>query len=57
VRLYIEKSGEEKNTPLINELRRKKQIGSEEPDTKNRFLAYFKVQGIRPLTGSSEPGV
>jgi hypothetical protein len=57
VRLYLEKSGEEKNSPLINELRRKKNINPEQPDTKNRFLAYFRVQGIRPLTGSTEIGV
>lgn len=49
-RLYIEKISEEKNSPLIDELRRKKKP-VEDAEAKDRFLVYFRINGTRPLTG------
>ncbi|HOT44834.1 MAG TPA: pyridoxamine 5'-phosphate oxidase family protein [Spirochaetota bacterium] len=49
-RLYIEKTSEEKNSPLIDEIRRKKK-SAEDAEAKDRFLVYFKINGTRPLTG------
>lgn len=53
-RIYVKKSGEDKNTPLINELRRKKRADSTEDNGKDRFLVYFTITGIRPLAGDYE---
>lgn len=53
MRLYIEKSGEDKNSPLIEELRRKKRADSDDEGGKDRFLVYFKILGIRPLVGDA----
>ncbi len=52
-RLYIEKCGEERNSPLIEELRRKKRADSDDEGGKDRFLVYFKIIGIRPLSGDA----
>ena len=51
IRLYLEKTKEEKNSPLINDLRRKKREDTGDQDGKDRFLVYFKITGTRPLTG------
>lgn len=53
-RVYLKKTGEDKNSSLINELRRKKRADSSDDDGKDRFLVYFEITGIRPLTGDSE---
>jgi hypothetical protein len=50
-RLYIEKISEEKNSPLINEMRRKKKTDEVEEEGKDRFLVHFRITGTRPLTG------
>ncbi len=49
-RLYIEKISEEKNSPLIKEMRRKKKIG-EDDDERDRFLVHFRINSTRALTG------
>jgi hypothetical protein len=53
-RVYIEKCGEERNSPLIEDLRRNKRAESDEETGKDRFLVYFKIIGIRPLTGETQ---
>lgn len=55
-RLYLEKIREEKNSPLIDELRTKKHGNKDDAGPKDRFLVYFKVTGIRPLTGDAGKG-
>lgn len=53
-RLYLIKLREEKNSPLIEELTRKKQAHSEAGDSSDRYLVYFKITRIRPLVGDAE---
>lgn len=48
-RLYLKKKGEEKNSPLIEELRRKPRYPDDEG--KDRFLVFFTVEKILPLIG------
>jgi hypothetical protein len=55
-RLYLEKIREEKNSPLIEQLRAKKHGKQDEGGPKDRFLVYFRVTGIRPLTGDAGNG-
>jgi hypothetical protein len=55
-RLYLEKTREDKNSPLIDELRTKKHGKKDDAEPKDRFLVYFKVTGIRPLTGDAAQG-
>jgi len=51
-RLYLTKTGEEKDSPLINEIRRKKTKEMEGKDKEEaRFLIYFKIDRILPLIG------
>lgn len=50
-RLYLEKTREEKNSPLIDQLRSKKHGKQDAAAPMDRFLVYFKVTRIRPLTG------
>ena len=52
-RLYLTKIREEKDSPLIDEIRRrkgKKTDGKQEAGSK--FLVYFKVDQVLPLIGS-----
>jgi hypothetical protein len=53
-RLYIEKIREEKNSPLIDELRRKKRAESPDESGHDSFLVYFKILAMRQLTGVSD---
>ena len=46
-RLYLTKLREEKNSELLYKLRRK----SGKPSQEDRYLVYFKIDRIRPLTG------
>lgn len=55
-RLYLEKLREEKNSPLIEQLRTKKHGKQDDASPKDRFLVYFKVTRVRPLTGDGEKG-
>ena len=51
-RLYLEKISEEKNSPLIEQLRSKKH-GTNDGASKDRFLVRFRVTRVRPLTGDT----
>jgi hypothetical protein len=51
-RLYLTKTKEEKNSPLIDTIRRKESCPVDEEYMKqNRFLVSFKVDNILPLIG------
>jgi hypothetical protein len=53
-RIYITKTEEVKNSPMISELRRKKRDVFEDEECKDRFLVYFRVVDIRPLAGDKK---
>jgi hypothetical protein len=54
-RLYLSKIREEKDSPLIDELRRRKHNNADGKDkTESRFLVYFKVDKVLPLIGDGE---
>ena len=54
-RLYLVMTHEEKDSPLIEVLRRKKRKEYESPDKKeSKFLVYFKVKKVLPLIGSGK---
>ena len=53
-RLYLEKIREEKNSPLIDQLRTKKHGTQDEASPKDRFLVYFKVTRIPSPDGRRE---
>ena len=51
-RLYLTKTKEEKNSPLIDTIRRRESCPVDEEYMKqNRFLVSFKVDNILPLVG------
>lgn len=54
-RLYLTKTHEEKDSPLIQQLRRKKY---KEPgrkyDTESKFLIYFRIEKVLPLIGDGK---
>jgi hypothetical protein len=51
-RLYITKTKEEKNSPLIDQIQRRERCpADEEYQQKNRFLVYFTIEKILPLIG------
>ena len=49
-RLYLTKTGEEKDPERIKEIKKQHQR-NREPDEKVRHLVYFSVDKIRPLVG------
>jgi hypothetical protein len=50
IRLFLKKTGEEKDTDLLHAIRRKKY--AEPPSEDNsRFLVFFKVESSLPLVG------
>ena len=52
-RLYLTKTKEEKNTELIEQLRRKRHyIAHEEYYKENKYLVYFHIDKVLPLIGS-----
>ena len=54
-RLYLMKIREEKDSPLIDEIRRRKHHNTDGKDkTESRFLIYFKVDKVLPLIGDGE---
>ena len=54
-RLYLTKTREEKDSPLIEEIRRKKYKGIGSKDNgESKFLIYFKVDKVLPLIGNGE---
>jgi hypothetical protein len=51
-RLYLTKIREEKDSPLIEKIRRKKYKGIRSKyNTESKFLIYFKVDKVLPLIG------
>jgi hypothetical protein len=51
-RLYLTKTSEEKNSPLIDQIRRRERCpGDEEYQKQNRFLVYFAIERVLPLIG------
>jgi hypothetical protein len=54
IRLYLEKTGEEENSELIEKLRRHGKSGDDAPG-KKLFLVYFRIEKTRPLV-DPEPG-
>ena len=51
-RLYLTKTKEEKNSPLIDTIRRRESCPVDEEYMKqNRFLVSFKIDNILPLIG------
>ena len=54
-RLYLTKTTEEKNSPVIDQIRRRESCPVDEEYMKqNRFLVHFKVEKILPLIGDKE---
>lgn len=54
-RLYLTKTREEKDSPLIEKIRRKKYKGmGRKYDTESKFLIYFNVEKVLPLIGDGK---
>lgn len=54
-RLYITKTREDKNSPLIDQIRRRERCPADEEYRKrNRFLVYFTIDKDLPLVGDKE---
>jgi hypothetical protein len=51
-RLYLTKTKEEKNSPLIDQIQRRERCpADEEYQKQNRFLVYFTIERVLPLIG------
>ena len=54
-RLYLTKTKEEKNSPAIDDIRRRDSCpADEEYMRQNRFLVHFKIDKVLPLIGDKE---
>jgi hypothetical protein len=54
-RLYLTKTHEEKDSPLIEKIRRKKYKGmGRQYDKESKFLIYFNVEKVLPLIGDGK---
>ena len=54
-RLYLTKTREEKDSPLIEKIRRKKYKGIGNKDNgESKFLIYFQVDKVLPLIGDGK---
>jgi hypothetical protein len=54
-RLYLTKTREEKDSPLIEKIRRKKYKGiGSKYNRESKFLIYFKVDKVLPLIGDGK---
>jgi len=54
-RLYLTKTHEEKDSPLIETIRRKKDKGTgRKYETESKFLIYFNVDEVLPLIGDGK---
>ncbi len=54
-RLYLTKTHEEKDSPLIEKIRRKRDKGTgSKYGTESKFLIYFKVKKLLPLIGDGK---
>ncbi|MCX5852693.1 MAG: pyridoxamine 5'-phosphate oxidase family protein, partial [Deltaproteobacteria bacterium] len=51
-RLYLTKVREEKNSTLIQSLRRKPHAHAGGNDAEVRYLVYFRIDNVLPLVGS-----
>jgi len=54
-RLYLRKVREETNSTLIAKLRRRNQEVYADADDSNKYLVFFRVEGVRPLVGDKPP--
>jgi hypothetical protein len=52
-RLYLTRLREEQDSPLIEQMRRSKH-GMEDGEQRTRYLVYFHIDKVLPLTGSGE---
>ena len=52
IRLFLTKIREEKDSDLILSIRRNKEAPDQEDVNKARFLVFFKVEKMLPLTGA-----
>ncbi|MFA6600517.1 MAG: pyridoxamine 5'-phosphate oxidase family protein [Candidatus Omnitrophota bacterium] len=50
-RLYLKKIAQEKNTPRIEEMRRRSCRCEQDEDDADRFLVTFKIEKVLPLIG------
>ncbi len=57
LRLYLEKTAEERDTAKIEELHRRKRSYEEDEELGPKFLVYFRIKKILPLIGDADPGV
>lgn len=57
VRLYLEKTGEEQDTPRIDELHRRKRSYEEDEELGSKYLVFFSITKILPLLGDGDSGV
>ncbi len=55
-RFYLTKSREEKESPLLYELRRKSYGAAEEELEGSKYLVFFSVEQELPLVGTGEKG-
>jgi hypothetical protein len=54
-RLYLTKTKEEKNSPVIDQIRRRESCPVDEEYMKqNRFLVHFRIDKVLPLIGDKE---
>ena len=56
IRLSLTMQRQDKNRSLIETLRKKQPCIYPEEDDSDKFLVFFKVDRIRPLTGDTFPG-
>jgi hypothetical protein len=55
-RLYVTKTKEEENSPLIEKIQRGERCpADEEYQKQNRFLVYFMIDKTIPLIGEASP--
>ena len=51
-RIYLEMIGEETNSDMIEQLRRRHPESVSKKDDTNKFLVFFDIKSIRPLVGA-----
>jgi hypothetical protein len=53
-RLYLTKTKEEKDSPLISTLRRRKTYTAKSYEAETKYLVYFRIDKVLPLIGDRE---
>ncbi len=53
VRLYLKKSGEETDSELLKQLKRRKKYPNADPQ-EHRYLVFFKLEKLLPLIGDNK---